>query len=145
MGAKIHLDPPTRCPECGSDYVRLVENKVMYGKNFGVWPWIYFCYSCTAAVGCHPNTEIPMGIMAGKEVRQLRRAAHKVFDPLWQNTKWLKRSSAYVWLAKEMGIPPEHCHISWFNSEQCQQVIDICLTKRPKKVERHEFKSKYPR
>lgn len=62
--------------------------------------------------------------MATVALRQKRSAAHQAFDPLWR-TKKVNRTKAYQLLADAMGIPKSECHISWFEAEQCDQVVEI--------------------
>ena len=56
------LPIPTKCPYCAAG-VECVENKKIYGKNYGAWPWIYRCLSCDAYVEMHSYTDIPLGTM----------------------------------------------------------------------------------
>ena len=136
---KKPLPRPMACDGCGSTHISLSENSVLYGRNYGSWPLIWFCRSCTAAVGCHPNTDVPLGLMADRATRQLRQKAHEAFDPLWKNTPWLTRHKAYGWLAKKMGLHIDHCHISWFDKNKCRKVIEICTQDKPNK---RDFKPK---
>lgn len=122
---------PLNCDYCYSPKIRLAQNSVLYGRNYGDWPLIWFCVDCNAAVGCHPGTDIPLGKMADRATRQWRKKAHEAFDPIWKETKWLTRYKAYAWLASKLGIKTEDCHISWFNAKTCQRVIEICNTEKP--------------
>ncbi len=36
------------------------------------------------------------------------------------------RGKAYKWLAEQMGVPQDECHIGYFTIEQCQRVVEIC-------------------
>jgi hypothetical protein len=67
----------------------------------------------------------PLGRLSNAEGRMLKVAAHASFDPLWKNG--LKsRSAAYAWLAKQLGIAVEDCHIGQFDEAQCRRVVEIC-------------------
>jgi hypothetical protein len=99
-----------------------VENDILYGKNVGNWPYLYFCHECRAAVGCHAGTCIPLGKMGDTETRALRSQCHSVFDPIWKS-KIVKRNIAYKWLASELKISPDTCHISWLTKEQLEIAI----------------------
>lgn len=125
-----HLSPPTSCPYCGSS-VSLVENKAIYGANFGNWPWAYRCDrdGCDSYVGTHPHTKIPLGTMANKETREARKAAHAAFDPLWKGTHWT-RSKAYHWLSQKLQIKVRDCHIAMFDVETCKRVVALSDKKR---------------
>ncbi len=48
--------------------------------------------------------------------------AHRAFDPLWRGGK-MKRSSAYAWLANQLGMPRKECHIGMFDLGLCQRVV----------------------
>ena len=73
---KNPLPVPDSCPYCG-DQVEIKENKVIFGRNTGEWPWIYQCAddNCDAYVGMHPFTHIPLGTLADQETRERRKAA----------------------------------------------------------------------
>ncbi|ENO79006.1 hypothetical protein B447_13554 [Thauera sp. 27] len=38
----------------------------------------------------------------------------------------MSRADAYSWLARELGIDVESCHIGEFNEEMCARVEEIC-------------------
>lgn len=122
------------CPYCGAGSV-LVTGEVIY-------PWrhdlahkkFYRCVHCPDTyVGCHPGTENALGRLANKELRLAKSHAHAVFDPLWERkmekegiSKGEARGRAYAWLAKELGIPPEECHIGMMDVETCGRVVLLC-------------------
>ena len=119
---KAHL---VVCPYC-QERASLVGGAVIYPfrpdmheKRF------YLCAPCSAWVGCHPGTERPLGVPANAETRQARVNAHDVFDVIWKTGRMARRE-AYAWLAEQLGIPVEECHISWFGREECQQAVRIC-------------------
>lgn len=58
------------------------------------------------------------------EEAQARIRAHAAFDPLWQNGI-MKRRDAYRWMSWVMGLPQEEAHISMFNIDQCNRLIEI--------------------
>jgi hypothetical protein len=59
-----------------------------------------------------------------EELNFLRMYTHNEFDRIWKN-KYMKRSDAYAWLAKEMNIPKEKTHIALFDRKQCQEAREI--------------------
>lgn len=122
---KEWLDVPIRCDNCKHTNVIYVDNGLIYGRNVGTWPKVWYCPKCKAAVSCHPETYFPMGKMATGETRTARRRAHKHFDKLFNKYKLMKRSRAYAWLARVMGIPKSECHMSYFNAEQCEEVVRL--------------------
>lgn len=123
------LPVPTICPHCGNK-VELVSNSKIYRREYGEWPFAYKCISapCDSYVGIHPKTDIPLGTLANKPMRDARKAAKAAFSPLWEK-QGMERSAAYAWLAEKMGIADiNHCHVGWFDIEQCNKVIEICNT-----------------
>lgn len=125
---KNPLPIPTICPHCQSEVAR-VNNKEIYGRQFGEWPFAYKCVSaeCDSYVGIHPKTDIPIGTLATKPMRAARKAAKAAFAPLWEK-QGMDKDAAYAWLAEKMGIPFEQTHVGWFGVEQCNRVIEICNT-----------------
>lgn len=91
----------------------------LFGKHF------YQCAPCDAHVGCHPNSMAPMGRLANAELRKAKQAAHAAFDPTWKSGK-RKRHEAYAWLAAEVGVSPQNCHIGMFDVDQCRAVVRAC-------------------
>lgn len=89
------------------------------------------CDPCRARVGCHPGTTKPLGRLANSQLRYWKQQAHKAFDPIWRSGE-KKRSQAYRWLAREMKLDSDLCHIGMFDVNQCKQVVDICLQKELK-------------
>jgi len=87
--------------------------------------FFYHCKPCDATVSCHPGTSIPKGTLADAKLRKARLRAHQAFDPLWQKG-FINRSNAYAWLARQMQIDVDYCHMALFNLDECEQVIRIC-------------------
>lgn len=132
--AKKVLNPlpvPTECPYCKGK-VSVVDNKTIYGRQYGKWPFAYKCETaeCDSYVGIHPKTDIPLGTMANKATRSARKMAKAVFAPKWESGDMTK-DEAYAWLAGELGIADiNHCHVGWFDIAMCNKVVDVC-TRRP--------------
>jgi len=119
------------CPYCG-ERSELVDGTVIYphrpdlgSKNF------YRCAPCNAYVGCHPGTITPLGRLANAELRKAKMNAHAAFDPLWRQG-YMCRRQAYEWLAQELGIDSEDCHIGMFDVATCKQVVDVCQNAEPR-------------
>ena len=122
------LPVPTVCNCCGGA-VALVDNGTIYGRPFG-YPWAYQCKVCGAHVGLHPNTDIPLATLADGPTRAARSHAHACFDPLWKGKDLSARTRAYAWLAREMRLPLERCHISMMDAEQCKKVATLCMQRQ---------------
>jgi hypothetical protein len=131
------LPVPTACPNCNGP-VRLVENRVIYGRNYGEWPWAYDCRPCDAYVGLHPFTAIPLGTLATAPVREARKRAKAAFNPLWERGA-MTRTQAYAWLAEQLGIADvDACHIGWFDVAQCEAVEAAVLAYHWDDLERED-------
>lgn len=119
---KHRLPRPVRCDECGSPRVALQNTKMMNFRRAWRWSLVWFCSDCTAFVGCHEGTDIPLGFMAGLETRHARYEAHQVFDPMWKRGP-MSKDQAYQWMAKALFIPYERAHIGMLSKEQCEVLI----------------------
>lgn len=116
------LPVPDHCHLCGGACA-IVNNTVIYGREYGEWPWAVRCEKCNAYVGLHPFTDIPLGTLANAPMRAARKVAKAWFNPLWEVGP-MTRTEAYAWLAQAMGIANvEECHIGWFDIAQCQAVV----------------------
>lgn len=125
---KNPLPAPTCCRYCNSA-VALVNNSEIYSRSYGEWPWAYLCQNraCRAYVGVHPQTAIPLGTLADKELREWRSAAKHPFLTLQKARGW-SRTAAYTWLAEKLGIPYEECHFGWFDEDRCFAAGSACDT-----------------
>ncbi len=109
------------CPYCGKR-AELVNSEDVYGRDYG--HRIYICWPCNAYVGCHKDTDRPLGRLANAELRSMKIQAHAAFDPLWQSGQ-MKRKAAYAWLAEQMNRPVKQTHIGYFDVTECREVIRI--------------------
>lgn len=115
--------PPT-CPYCKSATV-LATGLDIYPHRDDLWDKnFYRCTPCGAYVGCHPGTRNALGTPANFMLRRLRNAAHQAFDPLWR-MHGISRTTAYHWLAEQLGIPATSCHVAWFDAPQCERVVQV--------------------
>lgn len=112
------------CDYCGKP-PKLVTGRIIYPHRedlFGLRFW--HCKECEAWVGCHGKTCEPLGRLANKNLRILKKRAHRAFDPLWRSGK-ITRVEAYIRLANRLQIPRRQCHIGMFNEGLCRKVIKI--------------------
>jgi hypothetical protein len=112
------------CPYCGC-FAELVDSKKVYGKSYGL---IYLCSSypiCDAYVGVHRGTKKPLGTMARRYLRELRKECHLNFDGMWLKEKDRRtaREAAYIWLQSVMQLSKKEAHIAKFNEEQCLELL----------------------
>ena len=106
------------CPYCGKPTI-YVDSSIIYGTSYGT---IYLCEDCEAFVGVHKGTDKALGRVAKRELRQLKREAHKYFDLIWQ-LKYMTRYDAYGWLSNLLDLPREYTHIGMFQESTCETVI----------------------
>jgi len=88
--------------------------------NYNYW----VCSPCNARVGTHIGTEIPLGNLGNVELRHWRKESHLAFDPIWKS-KAMLRGDAYAWLAEQLSIPVDDCHIGKFSLDQCQETVKV--------------------
>jgi hypothetical protein len=138
MNEPIKSNPT--CPYC-STQAALVTGQHVYPHRpdlFGLKFWA--CTPCDAYVGCHKegawmkingmkvvsDGTLPLGRLANAELRQAKQAAHAAFDPLWK-AQGMTRRDAYSWLARQLGIRFDDCHIGMFDVDQCNNVVSLSL------------------
>jgi hypothetical protein len=124
------------CPYCGNPAILTDSAEVYSGHSYRM---IWLCRPCDAYVGTHRNSKNhePLGRLANAELRAWKVKAHAAFDPLWRTkmrrencTKQEARQAGYRWLAKQLSITVEECHIGCFDVEMCRRVVEICSVYR---------------
>lgn len=122
---KDALPIPTTCNCCSGTRVQLVEHAEIYdGRSFGDWPYAYLCRDCGAYVGLHRATDLPLGTLADKPLRDARKTCKAPFEQIWRDH--MTRVEAYAWLASQLGIPGEQCHFGMFDIDRCHQARKAC-------------------
>jgi len=121
------------CDYCGNG-AQLVDGTAIYPHRSDLYFLKFWtCQPCAAYVGCHRGTQKPLGRLANAELRQAKQDAHAAFDQLWrfhtfgqqpESYQAMTRTEAYKWLAKELGIEFDKCHIGMFDVETCQKVVE---------------------
>lgn len=119
------LEKPTSCHYCNGT-VTIKNNSAVYKNPIGDWPYIYICSDCSAYVGLHPHTDIPLGTLADKSTRQARSENKKHFLLLSNLNRDKTRTEMYQWLADEMQLPIHECHWAHFNKEQAERAGLFC-------------------
>lgn len=129
---RSEFDAPI-CPYCERAAV-LVGGKVIYpnrpdlaAKRF----WRCPHDPCDAYVGCHPLTTRALGRLANRELRNAKMAAHAWFDRRWnaEPNKAMRgkaRRREYAWLAAQLGIAAEECHIGMMSLDRALRVVEVC-------------------
>jgi hypothetical protein len=112
-----------KCPYCGGR-ASVKDSRVIYGVSYGN-AWICENFpKCDAYVGTHKGTNKPLGRIANKELRELKKRCHELFDPLWKNGK-MSRSGAYMALQRVMGLSGRRAHIGKFDENECRKLIEL--------------------
>ena len=112
-------DKKVFCPICNKP-APWVENKEMYGKNYGKSYMCYYCKGCDTYVGCHNNTRQPLGTMATRELRDWRKKVHAKIDPMWQGGAYT-RGQVYSMLSKIIG---KQYHTGESDIETCKTILE---------------------
>lgn len=104
--------------------------------------WV--CPVCDARVGSHPDGR-PLGTAANAELRNARQHVHQKLDPIWKDAfllpnyesarrnpdekerrkalaiiKRTARVRTYAYLAEQMGMTKEECHVAMMDIHQCR-------------------------
>lgn len=106
------LPPPTICHYCFSS-VKIMSHKEYYGHDRGSYPWVYACTQCKASTGIHKNTDLPLGIIANKQLRAHRGEIKQRFLSICEDFE-ISIDEMYKILAKYMKISRRNCHFAWF-------------------------------
>lgn len=83
------------CPICGSQAVVAASQYGIRNSCCGLWSW----------------GEAPL---VDADTHIARKAAHSAFDELWKR-HGMTRKQAYLYLAEELAIDPDICHIKLMN------------------------------
>lgn len=109
------------CPYCKSK-TKLVSEEFIYKRNYNNKS-IVCCVNyphCDAYVGTHKDGS-PLGRLAKKDLRLVRKDTHELFDRLWKFGH-MKRDDAYDELSDFLGLDPELTHIGYFGKETLEKV-----------------------
>lgn len=117
---------PQICNLCGGRVI-FINNKRIYGKSYGSGK-CYLCTKCGAYVGTHKNRpHNAMGILANKEMRDMKIKCHELFDKEWKKEKNRPkaRKAAYKNLAHRLGIKVRDCHFGYFDLPMLNKVYEL--------------------
>lgn len=66
-----------------------------------------------------------------KNVKHYRHTVHLYLDSIWpiSNKPGKARTAMYKWLATQLNMEYEKCHVKWFTRDQCRQAIKILKAK----------------
>ena len=63
-----------------------------------------------------------------EQLIKARWRAHRAFDALWQNGV-MDRPTAYRWLAEQLHLKPNKCHMSAMTFRQCKRTTQLSRRK----------------
>ena len=106
------------CPYCNRDAQQATGADIYPHRPDLAHKKFYRCSPCGAYVGCHKDGR-PLGRLANADLRRAKQLTHAKFDPLWKSGQ-MSRSAAYRWLADQLGIPGDECHIGMFDIDRCR-------------------------
>jgi len=112
---------PKVCKNCGAEVI-FTSNAEIYGREYGNGR-CYKCTKCDSYVGVHTGTKVPLGILANKEEREMKKKCHDLFDELWHDSN--QRTQVYKKLALALRIDIKRCHFGWFDYETLQRAYKI--------------------
>lgn len=118
---------PTICNICNGKVI-YTSNSLIYGREYGSGK-MYYCTECGAYVGTHiPRPTEAFGILANKEMRELKSACHRIFDEQWLHEptgrkKCAARNKAYKRLADALSIPVSECHFGYFDMNTLRRAM----------------------
>ena len=113
------------CDYCQQE-AKQVTGRTIYPHRPDLYHKVFwYCAPCDAWVGCHEKTMKPLGRLANAELRRAKMRAHAAFDSLWKSGE-MNRHQAYRWLANQMGLTIDTCHIGMFGLDQCAKVLEVC-------------------
>jgi hypothetical protein len=131
MKEKIDIGPYNRgelCPYCDKPTLEVTGDEI-YGPGRGYGH--LKMYKCSGSCDAYSTSKLEYGVrvssgsLANKELRELRKICHKLFDAQWKGmpNERMARRRCYIWLQDFINLPDELAHIGMFNPEQCKALI----------------------
>lgn len=115
---------PIKCIYCQSEVI-YTSNAILYGGRTYGSGMCYYCTGCGASVGTHENNpKKPYGILATKQMQNIRKICHKNFDKSWKTNK-ISRNKAYEKLAEKLEINKKDCHFGMFDLATLRKALSI--------------------
>ncbi len=132
MKKDIDIGPFNRgelCPYCNSPSLEVTGDEI-YGPGRGYGHIKMF--KCSSSCDAYSTSKwehglrVSTGSLANKELRELRKKCHQLFDVQWKGkpNEKLARRKCYAWLQEFTKLPEELAHFGMFNVEQCRQIIE---------------------
>ena len=120
---KANRNKAMRCPYCGAPVILRSADGIYYDNSRDTMLYVCSNYpKCDAYVRVHQGTNVPVGTMANRRLRELRKQAHHEFDKLYKSGI-MSRQEAYHWLAYMVSAPLSKAHIGYLGEYYCDVVI----------------------
>lgn len=120
---------PSVCNVCGSHNVVYTGNDMIYGKKYGNG-WCYLCTDCYSFVGTHKNApEIALGILADKDLRDLRKKCHteseRLYKPDLKIGRTKRRTALYFILGQWLKMSTEQMHFAKMEKADLEDALSF--------------------
>ena len=138
--------PSMDCPDC--DGTLILRHKPAHWRGGSIFAYLCTTSGCRGLCSAHPDGT-PSATPVNAETRRARNLTHQAFDPLWLEAINLPcyltagmrhravkeahraisrraRCRAYAWLAEQMNMLIDECHIGLFDIETCRIVWKLC-------------------
>lgn len=119
------------CVKCDKDTeARLTNGEEVYNHRTDLYElpfWI--CDTCFNFVGTHHKSDNklkPLGVIATKELKQIRIKIHNILDPLWKQGE-RDRKELYSDLSKQLGYTFHTAEIRTI--EEANKILKLITTK----------------
>lgn len=110
------------CPYCGNESI--LQDRSAIDSSAPAGRKIYACRqfpACDSYVGAAPGSDEPLGTLANKALRNLRRSVHSAIDPLWQGKVEVSRTTVYAAISKVLGVADFHVGLA--DESMCRGVL----------------------
>lgn len=119
------------CPYCNQQ-AELVSNIVLYKKSYGSGlAWL--CRPCGAYALTPDHSAIPIGLLADRKLREIRKETLSMFNSVW-DSKVRSRENAFNWLTSQLGVSIQHPNFTRFDFELCLRAQAIMKQHFPQAI-----------
>ena len=113
------------CCECKKEVqARFTDWKEVY-PNLRELPYhnFYICDVCKNFVGVHKGTNIPLGTIPTKEIKEYRKKIHSIIDPIFIKSKDKKRTRNNIYKFLSNAINKEYHTAELSTIEDCEKIL----------------------
>lgn len=115
------------CCKCESEVkAKMTDGAEIYPHRKDLYKLLFWkCDRCGNYVGCHKNTDKPLGVIPSEELRKIRIKIHSIIDPIWK--KGIKtRKEVYNILKNKIGYEYHTANIK--NLEEAEKILKIVFS-----------------